>query len=94
MRADRRPLIDALLGSTALAKAAVGHGRQPPVQTVLVVAPATVLDNWCDEMEKWCGHASYGCFQVRAWTAPSEDHCSHLLLWPLLWHRDRLSAAD
>ena len=36
------------------------------LRTVLVVAPATVLDNWLDEMDKWRSHAAYGCFRVSA----------------------------
>ena len=32
----------------------------------LVVAPATVLDNWLDEIDKWHEHAAYGTYKVSA----------------------------
>ena len=37
-------------------------------RTVLVVAPATVLQNWCDEAEKWSERAkmSYFYYHVKA----------------------------
>jgi len=45
-------LIDALLSSTALRNAA-RTGGVAGFRCVLVVAPATVLQNWCDEADKW-----------------------------------------
>ena len=57
-------LIDALLTSPTLADAAAAGGGR--LRCVLVVAPATVLDNWLDEIDKWRARAAYGCFRVRA----------------------------
>jgi transcriptional regulator ATRX len=56
-------LIDTLLTSAALASAAKEGGVRP-MRTALVVAPATVLDNWLDEVDKWAGRLE--CFRVSA----------------------------
>ena len=58
-------LVDALLTSRALKEAARAVGHRP-LRTVLVVAPATVLDNWLDEVDKWHEHAAYGTYRVSA----------------------------
>ena len=60
-------LIDALLTSAPLREAARAGGVAG-FRTVLVVAPATVLQNWCDEAEKWSERAkmSYFYYHVKA----------------------------
>ena len=59
-------LIDALLSSTALRNAA-RTGGVAGFRCVLVVAPATVLQNWCDEADKWSERAamSYYYYHVK-----------------------------
>ena len=47
-------LIDALLTSAAL-RTAARTGGVAGFRCVLVVAPATVLQNWCDEAQRWSG---------------------------------------
>ena len=47
-------LIDALLTSVAL-RTAAREGGVAGFRCVLVVAPATVLQNWCDDGGRWSG---------------------------------------
>lgn len=51
-------LLDALLTSRVLHAAGRAAGARP-IRTALVVAPATVLDNWLDEVDKWAAGAAY-----------------------------------
>ena len=54
----------------------------PLFRTALVVAPATVLDNWLDEVDKWGTDKAYGCYRVR-----SEDPVKKRLGVLQEWHR-------
>jgi hypothetical protein len=65
--------IDALLCSKVL-RAAATAAAQSPLRTVLVVAPATVLDNWCDEMDKWCAQATCASAPIGHGTARTTAH--------------------
>ena len=68
-------LIDALLTSAAL-RSAAREGGVAGFRCVLVVAPATVLQNWCDEAEKWSERAamSYFYFHVKAEQPPENPN--------------------
>ena len=76
-------LVDALLRSQPL-RAAAAAGKVRGFRRVLVVAPATVLDNWLDEVDKWASDAPYGTYRVYA-----EDTVKKRLATLREWQGDR-----
>ena len=80
-------LIDALLHSPPLRAAATAGGVRG-FKTVLVVAPATVLDNWVDEVDKW--RLGGSCFAVRSADAVQPRAAFLIRSMQLVWSMGHL----